>query len=69
VVKVPKDPKFRKINLNNDKFHQRVGKFKSAIDIFLTIGFKQKDGFLILEESDIILTRLINAVNLITSDW
>eukprot|EP00359_Climacostomum_virens_P000712 CAMPEP_0204897166 /NCGR_PEP_ID=MMETSP1397-20131031/582_1 /ASSEMBLY_ACC=CAM_ASM_000891 /TAXON_ID=49980 /ORGANISM="Climacostomum Climacostomum virens, Strain Stock W-24" /LENGTH=351 /DNA_ID=CAMNT_0052064881 /DNA_START=562 /DNA_END=1617 /DNA_ORIENTATION=+ len=41
VIKNPTEEKFRKIKLQNQKFHREVGKFPSSIDFFEVMGFQR----------------------------
>ncbi|OMJ65960.1 hypothetical protein SteCoe_37370 [Stentor coeruleus] len=58
------DAKFRKINKNNAKFIEKVGKFSSAINYLQSLGFQINGDFLFLiKENKSILEQEINRID------
>jgi hypothetical protein len=49
ISKTPTEPKYRKINIDNENFFQKVGKYKAAIKIYELMGFEEDEGYLVLK--------------------
>jgi len=40
ILKNQKNPQYKSINLKNEKFHQKVGQFHTAIELYTLLGFE-----------------------------
>jgi hypothetical protein len=66
VLKDPKEPKFRTVNLGNEKVQAKIGKISGGIAMLKGVGFFPNDeGNLFMEEEDIDLDLLKQAMELV----
>eukprot|EP00054_Salpingoeca_dolichothecata_P002948 m.24618 g.24618 ORF g.24618 m.24618 type:complete len:192 (+) comp13413_c0_seq2:139-714(+) len=60
VEKDPTEPKYRKINLSNDKFVARVWRHEVARNFLLASGWHEENGFLVLPSGQVMTEALVS---------
>ena len=53
VLKDPTEPKFRKINLDNENVQKRITKLHGGMGLLKAVGFKEDGSFLVMDEPDL----------------
>ena len=69
ISKTPTEPKYRKINIDNENFFQKVGKYKAAIKIYELMGFEEDEGYLVLKSQNIREERIKHITKLVSFAW
>ena len=58
-MKTPAEEKFRRINLSNENFQNKVGKWMGGIGILEECGFEEENGFLLMKNPNVAFLKTV----------